>query len=85
MAREEDEDSSIYTIVFGITIALFLFVAYQGYNRYFRKSAAKRPVADAGRTPASATAADDGYDRAPSSLPPLRVDKGVTGGRSSQK
>jgi hypothetical protein len=33
MRRDEDEDSSLYTIVFAITIALFLFVAYQGYKR----------------------------------------------------
>lgn len=79
MRRDEEQDSSVYAIVFAITIALFLFVGYQGYKRYFKKAGGRTPGLEA-QIKHTPPVQDDGYDRAPSSLPPLRVDGGVMGG-----
>lgn len=80
MPRDRDQDSGVYTLVFAIAVALFLFVAYQVYQRYLRPPA-PRPVREQPARPGQGPEAeDDGYDRAPSSLPPVRVDGGVMGG-----
>lgn len=71
--RGEEEDSGIYTIVFAVTIALFLFVAYQGYKRFIRKTPPRKPpVGRTLRRPSTEPA--DGIDRAPSALPALKTD-----------
>ncbi|PCI36957.1 MAG: hypothetical protein COB53_07905 [Elusimicrobia bacterium] len=78
---DDNKENVIYAMVFFITIVLFLFVGYQGYQRYIRKPG-ERPKAARKESQKAPPEVDDGYDRAPSSLPPLRVDGGVMGGVS---